>query len=74
MDRTGKVNGSYKRLRTAQAAESIAKESSPLPAGPFRVIVIDPPWQYDNRPEDPSHRAAEWARAAAGPWWRVRTA
>jgi ParB/RepB/Spo0J family partition protein len=57
MDRTGKVNGSYKRLCTARAAESIRAEPPPLPDGPFRVIVVDPPWQYDKRAEDPSHRA-----------------
>lgn len=58
MERTGKVNGVYKRLKTLEAAEEIAKEPPPLPTGPFRVIVADPPWQYENRPDDPAHRAA----------------
>jgi N6-adenosine-specific RNA methylase IME4 len=58
MDRTGKVNGTYRQFQTLQAAEEIAAEPPPLPEGPFRVIVIDPPWHYDKRAEDASHRAA----------------
>jgi len=27
------------------------------PDGRYQVIVIDPPWQYDKRPEDVTHRA-----------------
>ncbi|MBM3223563.1 MAG: adenine-specific DNA methyltransferase [Candidatus Tectomicrobia bacterium] len=27
-----------------------------MPTGPFRVIVIDPPWQYGTRAEDQTHR------------------
>jgi N6-adenosine-specific RNA methylase IME4 len=52
MDRTGKVSGAYRRLRILQAAEGIAREPPPLPAGPFRVIVVDPPWKYAKRNED----------------------
>lgn len=58
MNRTGKVNGVHKRLRTSRAAESISKESPPLPTGPFRVIAADPPWLYGSRADDASHRAA----------------
>jgi N6-adenosine-specific RNA methylase IME4 len=29
-----------------------------MPAGPFRVIVADPPWEYRNRVDDASHRGA----------------
>jgi N6-adenosine-specific RNA methylase IME4 len=58
MNRTGKVKGAFKRLKTLQAADAIKAEPPPLPDGPFRVIVVDPPWQYDNRAEDASHRAA----------------
>jgi N6-adenosine-specific RNA methylase IME4 len=29
-----------------------------LPAGPFRVIVADPPWEYRNRVDDATHRGA----------------
>jgi len=58
MDRTGKVSGAYKKLKTKEAAAAIAKEPPPLPRGPFRVLVVDPPWQYDSRGNDPTHRAA----------------
>jgi ParB/RepB/Spo0J family partition protein len=58
MDRTGKVNGVHKRKVTIEKAAEIRRESPPLPTGPFRVIVADPPWAYGNRPDDPSHRAA----------------
>lgn len=58
MDRTGRVNGVYKRLRVAQQAAQIRAEPPPLPGrGPYRVIVADPPWPYEIRLEDPSHRA-----------------
>jgi N6-adenosine-specific RNA methylase IME4 len=59
MDRSGKVNPVYRRLRVAQQAASIRGESPPLPGrGPYRVIVADPPWPFEIRQEDPSHRAA----------------
>jgi N6-adenosine-specific RNA methylase IME4 len=58
MDRTGKVNGTYKQFQTLQVAQKMEAEPPPLPEGPFRVIVIDPPWHYDKRAEDASHRAA----------------
>jgi N6-adenosine-specific RNA methylase IME4 len=58
MDRTGKANGAYKKLNTWKQAEQIASEPPPLPGGPFRIFVIDPPWTYENRAGDTSHRAA----------------
>jgi N6-adenosine-specific RNA methylase IME4 len=58
MDKTGKVNGAFKKLQVCKAAEQIAAEPPPLPTGPFRVIVADPPWRYSARPDDPTHRAA----------------
>jgi N6-adenosine-specific RNA methylase IME4 len=58
MDRTGRVNGPYKRLKVAEKAAAIKKEKPPLPQqGPYRVIVADPPWPYELRKADPSHRA-----------------
>jgi N6-adenosine-specific RNA methylase IME4/ParB-like chromosome segregation protein Spo0J len=58
MNRTGRVNGVYKRLRIAQQAAQIRAEPPPLPGrGPYRVLVADPPWPYEIRREDPSHRA-----------------
>ena len=41
--------------RTRQIAEIEQLES---PQGKYRVIVTDPPWKYDNRAEDETHRAA----------------
>lgn len=38
-------------------ADAIRAEPEPLPAGPFRVIVADPPWPYEKRAEDITHRA-----------------
>lgn len=46
-----------KQAKKAAIVEQIAKEPAPLPTGPFRVIVIDPPWKYDSRAEDITHRA-----------------
>jgi N6-adenosine-specific RNA methylase IME4 len=56
MDRTGKVNGVYRRLSNMQQAEKIRAEPRPLPAGPFRVAVADVPWPYEADSEDPSGR------------------
>lgn len=57
MDKTGRVSGVHKRMKVAQQSEQIEAELPPMPSGPFRVIVADPPWMYDNRPSDASHRA-----------------
>jgi N6-adenosine-specific RNA methylase IME4 len=59
MDRTGSVNGPFKRLKVRRQADAIRAEPPPLPGnGPYRVIVADPPWPYEIRQEDPSHRGA----------------
>ena len=57
MDKTGRVDGVYRKLKVLKQAEEINGEPPPLPTGPFRVIVADPPWPYDKRAGDPSHRA-----------------
>jgi N6-adenosine-specific RNA methylase IME4 len=58
MDRTGRVDGPFKRLKVMRQAEVIRAEPPPLPdRGPYRVIVADPPWPYELRKKDPSHRA-----------------
>jgi N6-adenosine-specific RNA methylase IME4 len=57
MDRTGRADGPYKRLRNMQQAELIRAEPPPLPGrGPYRVIVVDPPWPFEHDDEDPSDR------------------
>jgi N6-adenosine-specific RNA methylase IME4 len=58
MDRTGRVNGIFKRLKVARQAAIIRAEPPLLPGrGPYRVIVADPAWPYEIRRQDPSHRA-----------------
>ena len=47
MDRVGRVSGVHRKLVKAQQAEKITAEPPPLPKGPFRVIVVDPPWHYE---------------------------
>jgi N6-adenosine-specific RNA methylase IME4 len=49
---------SVKQVEKKAAAEKIQQEPPPLPEGPFRVIVADPPWSYDSRSDDATHRAA----------------
>lgn len=48
MDRTGKVSGAYKRMNIIKQAEALRSEKPPLPGnGPYSVIVVDPPWEYN---------------------------
>jgi N6-adenosine-specific RNA methylase IME4/ParB-like chromosome segregation protein Spo0J len=57
MDRTGRVNGVFKRLNVIRQGERIRAEPPPLPGnGPYRVATIDWPWPYEARQDDPSHR------------------
>jgi N6-adenosine-specific RNA methylase IME4 len=58
MDRTGRVDGVYRKLTIATQAEAIERRALELPRGPFDVIVVDPPWRYDKRRGDPSHRGS----------------
>ena len=59
MDRTGRANGVYRRLKIAKQAERIRAEPSPLPGnGPYRVITCDVAWPYEKRDSDPSQRGA----------------
>jgi N6-adenosine-specific RNA methylase IME4/ParB-like chromosome segregation protein Spo0J len=54
----GKVNTAYKRLQKKRVLDRIDAEPVPLPSGPFRVIAADPPWPYESRADDGTHRAA----------------
>jgi len=57
MDRTGRVNGVFRRLKIAKQAVLIRAEPPPLPGnGPYRVIVVDSPWPTQVRGDDPSCR------------------
>jgi len=52
-----KAKAAVKLAKKAAVVEQIAKEPAPLPIGPFRAIVIDPPWKYQSRADDITHRA-----------------
>jgi ParB/RepB/Spo0J family partition protein len=59
MDRTGRINGAYRRLQSMRKAEAIRSAEPPLPGnGPYGVIVIDPPWRFEVRENDPSHQGS----------------
>lgn len=45
MDRTGKVNGAYRKLRMSNDEQRV-RSLVPLP-GKYRTLVIDPPWDYE---------------------------
>jgi N6-adenosine-specific RNA methylase IME4 len=44
--------------RRAAVLEAIEAEPSPLPEGPFRVIVADPPWRYESTYDPRNRRVA----------------
>ncbi len=56
VERTGRVDGVYRRLSNMQQADRIRAEPPPLPTGPFRVIAADWPSAYEVRQENPTHR------------------
>jgi len=53
-----KEKAALKQAEKQKVVEKIKAEAPQYPTGPFRVIVIDPPWKYAVRSEDASHRAA----------------
>ena len=56
MDRSGKVNGPYRRLKNAQQAEQLRAAPPSLPDGQHHVGQADPPWAYEPDDEDAPHR------------------
>lgn len=48
MNRNGRVDGVHRELAIRLAAEKVAARPEPPPEGPFDVLVVDPPWHYDN--------------------------
>jgi N6-adenosine-specific RNA methylase IME4/DNA-binding Lrp family transcriptional regulator len=58
MERSGKVNAAHRQVMKIQAAEAINAEPLPMPQGPFRIIVADPPWLYGARADDFTHQVA----------------
>jgi N6-adenosine-specific RNA methylase IME4/ParB-like chromosome segregation protein Spo0J len=53
MDRSGKIAGAYRRLTVLKQAKELEANAPALPAGPFQVIVADPPWRYESGNELP---------------------
>ncbi|MGD0332456.1 MAG: ParB N-terminal domain-containing protein [Xanthobacteraceae bacterium] len=54
MDKSGRVDGPFKRLQTMKAAEQIRKEPPPLPGnGPYRAGVFDCAWAAEPDDDDP---------------------
>ena len=48
MDKSGKADGPFKRLQNMEAGDKLKAEPIGLPlAGPYRTIVVDPPWPAD---------------------------
>jgi N6-adenosine-specific RNA methylase IME4 len=52
------LNQAYRQVTRGKAIAKINAEPQPLPEGPFRVLVADPPWAYEKRKDDGTHRAA----------------
>jgi N6-adenosine-specific RNA methylase IME4 len=52
------LNQAYRTVQRERAVANIQAEPAPLPSGPFHVIVADPPWAYEKRKDDGTHRAA----------------
>lgn len=50
------VRQAAKQERKMELAAAIRAEPAPLPTGPFRVIVADPPWSYEKRAGDGTQR------------------
>jgi N6-adenosine-specific RNA methylase IME4 len=50
------AKAAVKAKKKAAVVETIKREI-PAPKGPFRVIVVDPPWKYGARANDITHRA-----------------
>ena len=45
-----------KRAELREHAAELAAAPPPLPEGPFDVVAADPPWAFESRNDDPSHR------------------
>jgi N6-adenosine-specific RNA methylase IME4 len=52
----GQAQALIKQAHKHELAEELAAKPLPQVTGTFDVIVIDPPWQYQKRAEDVTHR------------------
>jgi N6-adenosine-specific RNA methylase IME4/ParB-like chromosome segregation protein Spo0J len=58
MDRTGRVDGPFKRLQNIKSAAAIRDEPSTLPGnGPYRTGIIDMPWASEPTAVNKDHGA-----------------
>lgn len=58
MDRTGRVDAPYRRLKVMEQAAEIRSAPPPLPMrGPYRAGIIDPPWPAEPEEDDPERLA-----------------
>jgi N6-adenosine-specific RNA methylase IME4 len=57
MDRTGRVNGPFKRLQVMKQGEALRISPPPMPMrGPYHCLVIDFPWPHEPEDETPGER------------------
>jgi ParB-like chromosome segregation protein Spo0J len=57
MDRTGQVNGPFKRLQVMKQSEALRVSPPSIPMrGPYRCAVIDYPWPHEPEDEAPGER------------------
>ena len=57
MDRSGRVNGPFKRLQVLKQSEALRASPPPMPMrGPYRCMVIDFPWPHEPDDETPAER------------------
>lgn len=59
MDRTGKVDGAFKKMKAIQNSEALRERGIALPAGKYSVIYADPPWSFQAWSGEGTDRAAE---------------
>ncbi|MEQ9078623.1 MAG: MT-A70 family methyltransferase [Sandaracinaceae bacterium] len=52
----GNIRAHIRQHQQREIAKELEKAPPPPPSGPYRVIVADPPWKYDLRATDATHR------------------
>jgi N6-adenosine-specific RNA methylase IME4 len=57
MEKSGKVDGPFKRLKVLQLSAALVSEPPPLPMrGPYRTLVADVPWPGELDDDNPAER------------------
>lgn len=52
----GNVRALVRQIEKQAVGAKLNAEPAPMPAGPYRVLVADPPWNYEKRAGDATHR------------------